>query len=79
MYTGSGFDLFLETFPGLGIMACDVNGLLGGLLTAWNPLVVRCKSFLTFVGILVKDRFKVSLCHWNCLNVNSHYQNRERF
>ena len=31
--------------PGCECCACDATGLSGGLLTAWKPLVVRCKAF----------------------------------
>ena len=54
-------------------------GLSGGLLTAWNPQVVRCMVFLSFAGIVVKARFKGSLVDWHCLNVYAPFSERDFF
>ena len=48
---------FLKLMPNREFCATSASGLSGGLLTAWNPHLVRCRAFETVVGILVKERF----------------------
>ena len=50
--------LFSKLKPGWEFCAIDSSGLFVGLLTRWNPLVVHCKSFASYTGILMKVRFK---------------------
>ena len=45
---------FTQLRPGWEFCACDTIRLSGGLLSTWNPLIVRCKAYITFEGILVK-------------------------
>ena len=33
--------------------AISASGLSGGLLIAWNPLLIKCKAFQTCAGLLV--------------------------
>ena len=54
-------------------------GLLGGLLSAWNPKDVRCKYFITTVGIFLKVRFRDIRCVKNCLKMYAPYLEREIF
>ena len=36
------------------------EGYSGGLLASWNLQVVRFKAFVTFAGIVIKDRSRGS-------------------
>ena len=57
----------------------SASGLSGGLLTAWNPLSVRCHSFETVVGILVKASFRGLSTPLAILNCYGPYKNMELF
>lgn len=42
----------------VGILCQQCSCVVWGLLTAWNPLAVRCKAYLTVVGILIEAKFR---------------------
>ena len=48
---------FSKLMPNWEFCATSALGLSRGLLTTWNPLLVRCCAFETVAGILVKARF----------------------
>ena len=48
-------------------------------MDSWNPQVVRCKAFVTFAGIVIKDQSRGSPISQNCLNVYASYCDRESF
>ena len=48
---------FSKLLPNWEFYAISASGLLGGLLTVWNPRRVRCHAFETLAGILVKAKF----------------------
>ena len=59
--------------------ATDAIGLLGGLLTEWNPHSVCCKAFDIVAGILVNAKFRGSPTTFSILNCYGPYSNREAF
>ena len=50
--------LFSKLKPRWVFYALDSSGLFGGLLSCWNPLLVWCKAYSSFVGILLKVGIK---------------------
>ena len=50
--------LFSKLKPGWEFCASDASGLSSGLLTGWDPHLVRCKAFSSLVGIVLKATFK---------------------
>ena len=51
-------NLFSKLKPGWELCSIDSTGLLGGLLLGWNPLLIGCKAFTSYAGILLKANFK---------------------
>ena len=70
---------FSKILPNWEFCAIDASGISGGLLTAWNPLSVRCCAFETVVGILVKADFQGMTSPLAILNCYGPYRNREFF
>ena len=50
--------LFSKLKHGWELCALDSFGLSRGLLSGWNPLLVRCKDFSSFASILLKFSIK---------------------
>ena len=48
---------FSKILPGWDFCALDSVGLLGCLLTGWNPHIVRCKDFETVGGDPCTSKF----------------------
>ena len=59
--------------------AVSAKGLSGGLLSAWNPLSVKCKAYHTFAGILLQAQVRGMSFPLNILNVYGPYTNRIQF
>ena len=57
--------LFSFMKPGWELCAIDALGLSGGILSAWNPRLVRCKAYHSFVGLLLSASFLHSQLLWN--------------
>ena len=53
-----GLYLFSKLKPGWEFCASNASGLSGGLLAGWDPHLVRCKSFSSLAGIVLKAKFK---------------------
>ena len=70
---------FSKLMPNWEFCATSASGLSRGLLTAWNPLFVRCHAFEIVVGILVKARFCGLSTPLAILNCYGPYRNRELF
>ena len=45
---------FYKLCTGWEFCALSSNGLSGGILSGWNPKIIKCKSFHTVSGILLK-------------------------
>ena len=54
----TALQLFAKLKPGWELCALDAHGLSGGILSAWNPYLSRCKAYHSFAGILLYARFK---------------------
>ena len=59
--------------------AISASGLSGGLLTAWNPLLIKCKAFHTCADILVQASVRGMAIPISVLNVYGPYIDREHF
>ena len=71
--------LFAFMKPSWEFCAIDALGLLGGILSAWNPHLVRCKSYHSFVGILLSANFKGLELVFSIVNYYGPYVNRTTF
>ena len=71
--------LFSFMKPGWEFCAIDALGLSGGILSAWNPRLVRCKSYHSFVGILLSANFKGLELVFSIVNYYGPYVNRTTF
>ena len=70
---------FSKLMPNWELCATGALGLSGGLLTAWNPLIVRYRAFEIVVDILVKAKFRGSHSPLSILNCYGPYRDQEIF
>ena len=70
---------FSKLLPNWEFCATSASGLSGGLLTAWNPRMVRCRAFETPAGILVKAKFRGMAVILDIINCYGPYKDREIF
>ena len=70
---------FCKLRPGWEFCATSSSGLLRGILSGWNPHIVKCKAFLTYAGILLKARFMGSSTTLSILNCYGPYLHQESF
>ena len=70
---------FSKLLPKWEFCATSASGLSGGLLTAWNPLRVKCGAFETLAGILVKVVFHGMNFTLDAINYYGPYRNRVLF
>ena len=71
--------LFAFMKPRWELCAIDALGLSGGILSAWNPRLVRCKAYLSFAGILLSTSFKALDSVLSNVNCYGPYANRTTF
>ena len=60
---------FSKLCLGWEFCALDSFGLSGGILSSWNPQVIRCKAFHTLAGILLKVSRRGDHLPFSILNV----------
>ena len=77
--TFSALYAFSKLFPKWEFCATDANGLSGGLLSAWDPQIVRCRAYRTCVGILLQASFRGLTYPLSIINTYGPYKNRESF
>ena len=70
---------FSKLLPNWEFCATSASGLSGGLLTAWNPCMVRCRAYETSAGILIKAKFHGMDVILDIINCYSPYKDREIF
>ena len=70
---------FSKLCPGWEFCALSSNGLSRGILSGWNLKLLRCKSFHTIAGILLKASIRGSTSSISILNCYGPYLNREFF
>ena len=75
----SPLHLFSKMRPSWEFCALDSLGILGGLLTSWNPHLTHCKVFHSYDGILVKAIFKGLDFVFSILNYYGPYSNKYFF
>ena len=71
--------LFAFMKPSWEFCAIDALGLFGGILSAWNPRLVRCKAYHSFVGILLSASFKGLDSVFSIVNCYGPYANRTTY
>ena len=62
-----------------GFVLISSIGILGGILSGWNPKLLKCKAYHTVAGILLKAMIRGSTFSLSILNCYSPYLNREPF
>ena len=75
----SALSAFSKLLPSWEFCAIGASGLSGGLLSAWNPLKVRCKAYHTCAGLLLFASFRGLSFPLSILNVYGPYRDRESF
>ena len=70
---------FSKLCPSWEFCAVSSKGLLGGLLSGWNPRKVKCKAYQTWSGILLKARFRGSKLSLSIINCYGPYIHHESF
>ena len=68
--------LFSFMNPGWEFCAIDAHGLSRGILLSWNPHLVRCKAYHSFVGLLLSASFKGLDSVFSIVNCYGPYANR---
>ena len=70
---------FSKLGPGWEFCAINSSSLSGGILSGWNPHIVKCKAFCTVAGILLKAQFRGSSISLSILNCYGPYHHRDAF
>ena len=70
---------FSMIYPGWEFCALNSKGLSGGILSGWNPKLLKYKSFHTATGILLKASIRGSSFELSILNCYGPYLNRDSF
>lgn len=70
---------FLQLFLGWECCTIDALGLLGGILSTWNPKVAKLAPFFTCVVILLEGYFKDLNQEFKILNCYDPYSKRQMF
>ena len=71
--------LFSFMNPGWEFCAIDAHGISRGILLTWNPHLVRCKAYHSFVGILLSASFKGLDLLFSIVNCYGPYANRNTY
>ena len=67
---------FSKIFPGWEFCAISSFGLSGGILSGWNPKLLKCKAYHTVAGILLKAMIRGSSFSLSILNCYGPYHNQ---
>ena len=70
---------FSKLCPCWDFCALSSNGLSGGILSGWNPKIIKCKAFHTAAGILLNASIRGSSLQLSILNCYGPYLNRDSF
>ena len=70
---------FSKLCSGWEFCALSSNGLSGGILSGWNPKIIKCKAFHTAAGILLKASIWGSSLNISILNCYGPYLNQNSF
>lgn len=80
MTTGdNACDLFLKLKPAWNCCGVDANGMLGGLLVAWNLVFADFSPIHTIVGIKIEGRIRGLEWPLNILNIYGPYSKKKFF
>lgn len=75
----SSIAFFRKMFPSWHMSAISAEGLSGGLVSLWNPLMVKANAFKCQAGILLSARIRGRPRPIKLLNVYAPYKNRSPF
>ena len=70
---------FSKLCPGWEFCALNSKGLSGGILSGWNPKLLKCKAFHTVASILLKASIRGSSFELSILNCYILYLNCDSF
>lgn len=70
---------FRRMFPSWHMAAISADGLSGGLVSLWDPLMVKAKAYKCLAGILISATIRGRPHPINLLNVYAPYRNRLPF
>ena len=70
---------FSKLCPGWEFCALSSKGLSGGIISGWNPKLLKCKAFHIATGILLKASIRGSSLELSILNCYGPYLNRDSF
>ena len=70
---------FSKLCPGWEFCALNSNDLSGGILSGWNPKILKCKAYHTSAGILLKALIHGTSLELSLLNCYGPYLNRDFF
>ena len=70
---------FSKLCPGWEFCALNSIGISGGILSGWNPKILKCKAYQTAAGILLNAKIRGSLLELSILNCYGPYNNRDIF
>ena len=70
---------FSKLCPRWEFCAIKAKGLSRGILSGWNPKLLRCKAYHTVAGILLKASLRSSPLELSILNFYGPYNNRDYF
>ena len=70
---------FSKLCSGWEFCVLNSSSLSGGILSGWNPRVLRCKYLHTLAGILLHATLRGSSLTFSILNVYSPYLHRDSF
>ena len=70
---------FTQLCPSWEFCATNSSGLSGGILSGWNPKLIKCTTFHTVSGILLKAHIRGMTITLSTLNYYRPYLHREAF
>ena len=70
---------FSKLCSGWEFYALNSSGLSGAILSGWNLKLLKCKSYHTVAGILLKASIRGSSFELSILNYYGPYLNRDSF
>lgn len=79
VFASHAIEVFSRILPGWYFSAIYSYGMLGGLLTRWNPHTNSFKAFRTIGGLLIEGRFLNNNLDVAVLNIYGPYKDEEVF
>ena len=67
-------EVILRILKDQEVCAVDIEGLFGGLVATWNPILCTFKSFNTIAGILLEGKVHGIKKIMHFMNINAPYK-----